>query len=105
MVARNFQRSRVFLLNRGSARRITMKRAIAGFFLLLGMCAAPAFAGGRGLHRDIHHDERKIAHDRRELRHDLRDGNYAAARHERRELRREYRDLNRDRRDLYWDQR
>ena len=82
-----------------------MKRAIAGFLLLVGMGVAPALAGvvNGGLRRDIRHDEARIAHDRRELRRDLRNGDYAAARHERRELRREYRDINRDRRELYRD--
>lgn len=81
-----------------------MKRAIAGFLLLMGMAVAPAFAydGDRGLHRDIRHDQAKVSHDRRELRRDLNRGNYAAARHEHRELRREYGDMNRDRRDLNW---
>ena len=84
-----------------------MKRAIAGFLLLMGMAVAPAFAydGDRGLRRDIRHDQAKIAHDRRELHRDLNRGNYAAARHERRELRREYLDVSRDRRELNWDRR
>ena len=83
-----------------------MKRAIAGFLLLVGMGVASALAsdGDRGMHRDVRRDEAKIAHDRWELRRDLYRGNYAAARHERRELRREYRDVNRDR-DIYWDRR
>lgn len=83
-----------------------MKRAIAGILLLAGLSALPALAydgdGGRGLRRDMRHDEAKIAHDRQELGRDLYYGNYAAARHERRELRREYRDLNRDRREYNW---
>jgi len=79
-----------------------MKRTIAGVLLVLGMSAGTMFADdGRGLGRDIRHDEGRIAHDRRELRRDLNRGDYYAARHERRELRREYRDLNRDRRE-YW---
>jgi len=84
-----------------------MKRAIAGFLLLVGMAVSPALAydGSRGLQRDFRHDEAKIAHDRGELRRDLYRGDYAAARHERRELRPEYCDVNRDRRDIYWDRR
>lgn len=86
-----------------------MKCAIAGFLLLAGLSAAPAFAwdrdGDRGLHRDIRHDEARIEHERREMRRDLYYGNYAAARHERREIRRQERDLDRDRRELYWDRR
>ena len=79
-----------------------MKRAMVGMLLLLGMCVAPAFAGDRGLRRDIRRDEDKIAHDRWELQRDLDRGNYRAARHERNELRREFRDLNRDRRQMNW---
>ena len=83
-----------------------MKRTIAGVLLVLGLGAGTMFAeDGRGLRRDIRHDEARVAHDRRELRRDLNHGNYYAARQERRELRREYRDVNRDRRDLYWDPR
>ncbi|MGA1987064.1 MAG: hypothetical protein ABSG72_12410 [Candidatus Sulfotelmatobacter sp.] len=81
-----------------------MKRALAGVLMLIGMTVAPALAwdGGRGLHRDIRHDEARIAHDRYEMRRDFNHGNYAGARHERREIHREYRDVNRDRRELYW---
>ena len=81
-----------------------MKRAIAGMLLLVGLTLAPAFAfdGGRGLRRDIRHDEAKIAHNQRKLERDLYKGNYRAARRERRELRREYRDLRQDRHELYW---
>src|SRR5579864_5016342 len=106
---RNSSPARVFLSIAANCGRRTkyMKRAIAGFLLLVGMAVSPALAydGDRGLRRDVRHDEAKIAHDRRELRRDLYRGDYAAARHERRELRREYRDVNRDRRDIYWDRR
>jgi hypothetical protein len=84
-----------------------MKRAIAGFLLLVGMAVAPALAydGDRGLQRDVRHDQARVAQDRGEFRRDLYSGDYAAARHERREVRRDYREVNRDRRDLHWDRR
>ena len=84
-----------------------MKRAIAGFLLLVGMGVAPALAydGDRGLQRDVWHDQARVDRDRGEFRRDLYRGDYAIARHERREARRDYREVNRDRRDLYWDRR
>jgi hypothetical protein len=79
-----------------------MKRTIAGVLLVLGLGAGTMFADdGRGLRRDIRHDDARIAHDQRDLRRDLNHGDYYAARHERRELRREYRDVRQDRRDLW----
>lgn len=82
-----------------------MKRAIAGFLLLVGMAVAPAFAfdGSRGERRDMRNDEVRIAQDRHEYRRDLERDHYVAARNENRELRRDYRDVNRDRRELNWD--
>jgi hypothetical protein len=79
-----------------------MKRTIAGVLLVLGLGAGTMFADdGRGLRRDIRHDDARIAHDQRDLRRDLNHGDYYAARHERRELRREYRDVRQDRRELW----
>jgi hypothetical protein len=79
-----------------------MKRMIAGVLLVLGLGAGTMFADdGRGLRRDIRHDDARIAHDQRDLRRDLNHGDYYAARHERRELRREYRDVRQDRRELW----
>jgi hypothetical protein len=79
-----------------------MKRTIAGVLLVLGLGAGTMFADdGRGLRRDIRHDEARIAYDRHELRRDLNHGNYYAARQERRELRRDYRDVRQDRRELW----
>jgi hypothetical protein len=82
-----------------------MKRAIAGFLLLVGMAVAPAFAfdGERGQRRDMRNDGTRIAQDRHEYRRDLDRDQYVAARNEKRELRRDYRDVNRDRRELNWD--
>jgi hypothetical protein len=84
-----------------------MKRAIAGFLLLVGMAVAPAFAfdGGRGQRRDMRNDGTRIAQDRHEYRRDLDRDHYVAARNENRELRRDYRDVNRDRRERNWDRR
>ena len=81
-----------------------MKRAIAGFLLLVGMAVAPAFAfdGSRGQRRDMRNDGTRIAQDRHEYRRDLDRDHYVAARNENRELRRDYRDVNRDRRGLDW---
>jgi hypothetical protein len=97
-----------------------MKRAIAGFLLLVGMAVAPAFAfdGGRDTRENgredvragVRLDDARVAQDRYQFRRDLdrsdydRD-NYAAARRERFEQRRDYRDMNRERRDLNWDRR
>lgn len=79
-----------------------MKRTIAGVILVLGLGAGTMFADdGRGLRRDIRHDDARIAHNQRELRRDLNHGDYYAARHERRELRREYRDVRQDQRELW----
>jgi hypothetical protein len=91
-----------------------MKRAIAGFLLLVGMAVAPAFAfdGDHDMHRDrqnsrefVRHDGARVAQDRYEFRSDADRDNYAAARRERFEQRRDYRDVNRERRDLDWDRR
>jgi hypothetical protein len=88
-----------------------MKRAIAGFLLLVGMAVAPAFAfdGGRNMHRnvreDVRHDEGRVARDRYEYRRDLDRNYYVAAQNENRELRRDYRDVNRDRREFNWNRR
>ena len=88
-----------------------MKRAIAGFLLLVGMAVAPAFAfdGNRGMRREgrqevrqgVRYDDARAVQNRHEFRRE----NYAAARPERFELRRDYRDMNRERRDLNWDRR
>lgn len=83
-----------------------MKRAIAGFLLLVGMGVAPAFAydGDRDMHRDVRHDETRVAQNRHQFRRDLNrgdyDDDYAATRRERPEQRRDYRDVNRDRREF-----
>jgi len=84
-----------------------MKRAIAGFLLLVGMAVAPAFAfdGERGQRRDVLNDEARFVQDRHEYRRDLNREHYVAARNENRELRRDYRDVNRDRHERNWDRR
>jgi hypothetical protein len=82
-----------------------MKRAIAGFLLLIGMAVSPAFAfdGSRGERRDIQNDQARFVQDCHEYRRDLDRDHYVAARNENRKLRRHYRDVNRDRRELNWD--
>ena len=57
-----------------------MKRAIAGFLLLVGMAVAPAFAfdGNRGMRREgrqevrqeVRYDDARVAQNRHQLRRD-----------------------------------
>jgi hypothetical protein len=86
----------------------TMKRAIAGMLLLVGLSVAPVFAEDRS--RDARRDQDRFEYARPEVRQDRNQDQYRyngsyAARSERRERQRGFHDVNRDRRELNWDRR